>query len=65
MFPDKFEYYAPKSIEEAADLLLKITDFVDDDNGSTKFKEKLLRYLYDTFYFFLMVFRFQKFTNRS
>ena len=31
---------------KAADLLLKITDFVDDDNGSTKFKEKLLKYLF-------------------
>ena len=35
-----------ENIAKAADLLLKITDFVDDDNGSTKFKEKLLKYLF-------------------
>ncbi|WP_337860485.1 xanthine dehydrogenase family protein subunit M [Ferroplasma sp.] len=35
-----------KNIESAANLLLKVTDFMDDDNGSTKFKEKLLKYLF-------------------
>jgi carbon-monoxide dehydrogenase medium subunit len=35
-----------ENISKAADLLLKATDFMDDDNGSAKFKEKLLKYLF-------------------
>lgn len=34
------------NIAKAGDLLLKAADFMDDDNGSVKFKEKLLKYLF-------------------
>ena len=29
MFPDKFEYYAPKSIEEAAEFLNDLLDAIN------------------------------------
>ncbi len=35
-----------ENIANAAELLLKVADFMDDDNGSAKFKEKLLKYLF-------------------
>ena len=45
------EYLAGKELSDdnlakASELLLKVTDFMDDDNGSVKFKEKLLKYLF-------------------
>jgi carbon-monoxide dehydrogenase medium subunit len=48
---DAEEFLAGKEINDetiakAGDLLLKSTDFMDDDNGSVKFKEKLLKYLF-------------------
>jgi carbon-monoxide dehydrogenase medium subunit len=35
-----------ENIAGASELLLKVADFMDDDNGSVKFKEKLLKYLF-------------------
>jgi carbon-monoxide dehydrogenase medium subunit len=45
------EYLAGKELNDenlakASELLLKDADFMDDDNGSVKFKEKLLKYLF-------------------
>ncbi len=35
-----------ENIEKAAELIVKACDFMDDDNGSVKFKEKLLKNLF-------------------
>ena len=35
-----------ENIAGASELLVKVADFMDDDNGSVKFKEKLLKYLF-------------------
>ncbi len=48
---DSEEFLAGKEINDeniakAGDLLLKAADFIDDGNGSVKFKEKLVKYLF-------------------